>query len=171
MDTKYFLNGREIKKGDQISCRGKIGTGDIEYKGVFDGQIADILVKAGVVNEKKIRKITKEYVLNSFYKRNGFETEDGFKFLNKLSEISEILFIKLLLKEISMIMLNEYYADTYKNCSRLWGISGYDFSVFEFEPDYHDEGCLDNICFFRSPSDAIEALKIVFDVETPNTER
>ena len=166
--TKYFLNGKEINEGDVISCRGKYEGNAIEYQGTFGGIFKDVLIKAGIIKEKEIKHITREYVLDSFYKRNGFDKKDGFKFLSKLAEISDILLVKLLLKEISMIMLSEYYADTYENSKTLWAISSVDFTIFEFEPDHRMN--MENISFFRSSDDALEALKIVFDGEIPNTE-
>lgn len=168
--SKFVLKNdpqQEVKIGDSITATRKTEFGVLTITRTVTEDVLKELIESGVVIElnndpKKEEVMNMFHVISHLAKRIGWKPENLKKYIENLYTISPVAVYQILLKEIAL-MLDNNYNDHISKAKRLFAISVIDGRIFEVE---HTEcGNYANVALFRTYKEAELAKRVLMLIE------
>lgn len=168
--SKFVLKNdpqQEVKIGDSITATRKTEFEVLTITRTITEDVLKELIESGVVIElnndpKKEEVMDIFHVISHLAKRIGWKPENLKKYIENLYTISPVAVYQILLKEIAL-MLDNNYNDHISKAKRLFAISVIDGRIFEVE---HTEcGNYANVALFRTYKEAELAKRVLMLIE------
>lgn len=168
MKKHYYLNGREVSKGDYLSFTIRVNGEEMGSCGEAEESDLELLAKAGILDVQELTDdidVSEDpmYYVSKVCERLDINPDNRVRFIGELLKFSESSLSSLILKEIA-IELDKKYPGHIKNCY-FW----YCLNVENFEPIKVERntiiGSVDNFtskfAVFRTKFDAWFGAKVL----------